>query len=184
MVLAKRFPGLVDKISPRYHINFWIQKKVPIPFKAGGAGTPDSRSKMKDVNFSRKLALLLLFGLIAAATISSTMDVHAAESVTLQLYNPGGSFEVTQVFAPRAGDLSGKTICELSDGAWEDSRTFPLIRELLQHLYPMAKILPYTEFPHGSGDSAGGENFPIDLDSTAALVKQKGCQAVIVGNAG
>ncbi len=125
-----------------------------------------------------------LLGLIAVLGLPLTKVVIAAEPVSLRVYDPGGSFEVTQTFAPRLSDLRGKTICELSDGQWEDTRTFPLITELLQKLYPTAKILPYTEFPHESSGSAPGGGFAIDLDTTADMVKQKGCQAVIVGNAG
>jgi hypothetical protein len=125
-----------------------------------------------------------LLGLLAISSVPLTRGLIAAESVILRVYDPGGSFEVTQTFAPRLSDLNGKTICELSDGQWEDTRTFPLITELLQKLYPTAKILPYTEFPHESSGSASEGGFAIDLDTTADLVKQKGCQAVIVGNAG
>ena len=133
-------------------------------------------------NLCNRIVSLLLLGLIP--TVPLTKSAIAAESVTLQVYDPGGSFEVTQTFAPRVNDLKGKTVCELSDGQWEDTRTFPLITELLQARFPTAKILPYTEFPHESSGSAEGGGFAIDLDTTADLVEQKGCQAVIVGNAG
>jgi hypothetical protein len=58
---------------------------------------------------------------------------------------------------------------------WEDTRTMDLVQELLQARYPDAKIIPYTEFPLGYG---------IDSDKTAASAQEKGCQAVILGNAG
>ncbi len=129
-------------------------------------------------------AWFFLLALIAIAAVPLTKEVTAAEQVTLRVYDPGGSFEVTQTFAPRVNDLNGKTVCELSDGQWEDTRTFPLITELLQARFPKAKIIPYTEFPHESSGSAEGGGFAIDLDTTADMVRQKGCQAVIVGNAG
>jgi hypothetical protein len=72
-------------------------------------------------------------------------------------------------------ELAGKTICELSDGAWGDYRTFPLIRELLQKQFPTVKIIPYTQFP------VGGDKF--DIDEIGKIIKDKGCQAAIIGNA-
>ena len=131
-----------------------------------------------------KVSLVCLLSLMVAMIVPPLNGASAAGSVTLKLYDPSGAFEVRQVFAPRLNDLNGKIICELSDGQWEDNRTFPVIREQLQRLHPTAKIIPYTEFPHESSGSASGGGFAIDLDSTANVVKQKGCQAAIVGNAG
>ncbi len=95
--------------------------------------------------------------------------------VTLTVYNPTGATEITYLHAPRVDTLAGKTICEISDNAWEHTRTFPLIRELLQKQFPTAKIIPYTEFP-------GGSNL-IDNKEIVDRVKEKGCEAVVVGNA-
>lgn len=134
--------------------------------------------------FCVRVLLIFLLVLMIVTAGPSIEGAIAAGPVTLRLYDPSGAFEVRQVFAPRLSDLNGKTICELSDGQWEDNRTFPVIRESLQGLFPTAKIIPYTEFPHESSGSASGGGFAIDLDSTANMVKQKGCQAVIVGNAG
>ena len=95
-------------------------------------------------------------------------------AVSLEVYDPTGMVERTVCHAPRLADLSGKTICELSDLQWEDYRTFPQIRELLQKRFPDAKIIPYTEFPGAYG---------VDAEALAKLIKEKGCEAVIVGNA-
>jgi hypothetical protein len=93
------------------------------------------------------------------------------------VYDPTGAIEVTQLFAPRLPDLNGKTICEMWNGMWQSDRTFSLIRQLLQKQFPTVKIIPYTDLPRAS--SSG------DLDPTMiAALKAKGCQAVIVGNAG
>jgi len=104
-----------------------------------------------------------------------------AGPVTLEVFDPSGAVEVTQLHAPRLDTLEGKTICELSNGSWEVDRTFPYIRELLQKMYPTVKMIPYTEFPYGSGTK--GEHL-IDDDEVAGMVKEKGCDAVIVGNSG
>jgi hypothetical protein len=127
-----------------------------------------------------------LMGTFLAASLSwigCVSAVPAAAQVTLTVYNPTGAVEVKQIFAPRLADLNGKTICELSNDGWEASRTFPAIRQLLQRQFPTVKFVPYTEFPHGHG-SAGGGTYAMDDDRIVDMVKKKGCQAVITGNAG
>lgn len=120
--------------------------------------------------------LTLLSGFIIVFTVTTTKGALAADPVALEVYDPTGAFEITQLHAPRIDTLHGKTICELSDDMWEVYRTFPLIRELLQRQFPTAKIIPHTEFPKGE--------LAIDDDKTADLIIKRGCQAVIVGNAG
>lgn len=106
---------------------------------------------------------------------NTTNEPNLGGPVTLKVYNPAGGFEVTQVHAPRLLDLNGKTICELSNGAWESPRTFVFIRELLQKQFADVRLIPFTEFPMGSEQ--------IDKESTIDVLVQKGCQAVITGNA-
>jgi hypothetical protein len=113
--------------------------------------------------------------------VEKIVEVPAGEAaeagpVTLELYNPAGAREVTQLFSPRLESLEGKTICELSNEGWQAHRTQPLVRELLQRMYPTANIIPYTEFPMGIGK----------MDSEAAIdaLVAAGCDAVITGNAG
>jgi hypothetical protein len=121
--------------------------------------------------------LTLTFLIVATATLSVFLPLEVlAAPVTLSLRNPTGGVEVTQLHAARLQDLNGKTICELSNDMWESHRTLPAVGELLKRQFPTAKIIPYTEFPHS--------NEAIDNDKTVAVIKQKGCQAVIVGNAG
>ncbi len=121
--------------------------------------------------------LFLVFALwfMAMAGIPITMNA-TAEPVTLKVYNPNGSFEVTQVHAPRLDTLHGKTICEVSNNSWDDYRTFPFIRDLLQKQYPTAKFVPYTELPM--------LNMQVDIPDLEKAIKAKGCQGAIVGNAG
>ena len=109
------------------------------------------------------------------ADLILTMGAEIQGKVTLETPDPRGAIEVTQLHAPRLANLSGKTICELSNGSWEHARTFPVIRKLLQQRYPDIKIIPYTEFPVGS---AG-----IDVEDIGKMVQEKGGQAVIIGNA-
>jgi len=95
--------------------------------------------------------------------------------VTLEVYSPAGAVDAQSRYAPRLASLEGKTLGELSDGMFESQTTFPRIRELLRSRYPTAKIIPWTEFPNGL--------HTIDDEEVARLIKQKGCDAVIVGNA-
>ncbi|MBI4334680.1 MAG: hypothetical protein HY673_25785 [Chloroflexi bacterium] len=97
-------------------------------------------------------------------------------NTTIEVYDPTGPLELTQTHAPRLDTLAGKTVGEVSNGMWEHDRIFPLIRRLLQERYPDIKFVPYTEFPEGSHE--------IQSERLGELAKQKGCQAVITGNAG
>jgi hypothetical protein len=95
------------------------------------------------------------------------------KKVTLEVLNPLGLLEVRQEAAPRLADLHGKTICEIwQTGMWIADETFPIVRELLQARFPDAKFIPYSDFPRGT------------TDEYVALVKAKGCDAVLVGNGG
>lgn len=120
--------------------------------------------------------------------VTRIVEVAAGEApveagpVVLEVFDPTGATEVTQLFSARLDTLDGKTICELSDAAWQDDRTFPLIREMLQKQFPTAKFIPYTEFSPEVTGATGP--YGIDDDKTIAALKEKGCEGVIVGNAG
>jgi hypothetical protein len=94
--------------------------------------------------------------------------------ISLDVFDPTGAFEVNYQHATRLGDLKGKTIAELSDRVWEDDRTFPFLREQLQKRIPEMKIIPYTEFPNVYG---------VTEEMLFKTLKEKGCDAAIVGNA-
>jgi hypothetical protein len=85
--------------------------------------------------------------------------------------------EVTQLFSPRLPSLNGKTICEMANYNWEWKRTFPIVHELLQRQFPDAKIIPYDQ-------TVSSRTHLEDLQNVAKVVKEKKCQAVIIGNAG
>ncbi len=120
----------------------------------------------------------LLLGLLLAVFALAPSIVTAQTPVKLEVYNPTGAIEVTQLFAQRLTDLNGKTICEISANHWEAPRTFALINELFQKQYPTTRIVPFTEMP------TIGVSQEIPTDVLNKVVKEKGCQAVIVGNAG
>jgi hypothetical protein len=129
------------------------------------------------------VAAIGMTGVLASCTkevevtqkITETVTVPPA-SVELEVYDPTGAIEITQLHAPRLDTLEGKTICELAvGGAWQWERTFPLIRDLLQNQFSTATFIPHTEFPIGV-------NMPDQ--ETLDLLKEQGCDAVIIGNAG
>ena len=95
-------------------------------------------------------------------------------TVSLDVYEPTGTVQMAELHAPRLHNLNGKTICELSDLRWEDYRTFPRIRELLQKRFPDAMLIPYTEFPSIYG---------VKPEVLSKAIKEKGCDCAIVGNA-
>ena len=100
--------------------------------------------------------------------------------VKFEVFDPSGFAESTEpsLYAPRLGDLSGKTVGMMSNGehgGWEVNRTFALISESLKKRFPDIKIIPFTEFPSGVGG--------IDADNIGDIVAAKGCDAVIGGNA-
>ncbi len=99
----------------------------------------------------------------------------SADSSILQVCDPTGGMEITEVHAPRLDTLDGKTICELSNDSWQAHRVLPEIRRLLQERFPTAKFIPYTEFPTG--------NERIDTEKAVELVARAGAHAVIIGNA-
>ncbi len=99
----------------------------------------------------------------------------------MEVYNPGGAVQVTNVHAPRLDTLKGKTIGEVTNGKYQFDRTFPVLREVLKKRFPDAKIIPYTEFPIGLYPGGGGS---VDPENIGELAKEKGCDCVIVGNAG
>ena len=103
----------------------------------------------------------------------------APEPVSLEVCDPTGGVEVTQLFSPRLPDLDGKVICELSNRMWEAPRTFPFLRELLKKKYPNTTIIPYEETPFFDERTS-----VKDLAEIARIVKEKGVQGAIIGNAG
>ena len=101
----------------------------------------------------------------------------AGDRVKLRVSDPTGILETSVLHADRLDTLEGKTICELSNGAWQFDRIFPFLREQLKKQFPTVNILPYTEV---IGSRADLEN----LDHVIKVLKEKGCQAVITGMAG
>ncbi|MFH1486089.1 MAG: hypothetical protein ABIH46_08465 [Chloroflexota bacterium] len=82
----------------------------------------------------------------------------------------------TSPMARPAGDLSGKTICELWDWVFRGEEMFPIMRESLAKRYPGIKFVDYSVF--------GNMHGPNERDLIASLperLREKGCDAVVSG---
>jgi len=104
------------------------------------------------------------------------------KSTNLRVFNPLSSVTTTVENAARLNTLQGKTICEIAaTGAkyWRADLTFPIIRNLLQKRFPEVRNVPYTEFPDGNS-----VKYPVPLDKIGELLKEKECDAVLLGNGG
>ena len=93
----------------------------------------------------------------------------------MEIYDPSGATEITELHAPRLETLNGKKVALLSNDSWQAHRTLPLVGEMIKADYPSAEIVGYEEFPIG--------NAVIDADGTVARAKELGVDAVVVGNA-
>jgi hypothetical protein len=83
--------------------------------------------------------------------------------------------------SPRLVDLSGKTVCALSNYVFQHKVTFPVIAEDLKRSYTGLKFISFTEFPDTHDETDSGKKAMANI---ARLLKEKGCQAVISGNGG
>ncbi|MFC1862041.1 hypothetical protein ACFLT4_07850 [Chloroflexota bacterium] len=80
---------------------------------------------------------------------------------------------------PGLTDLSGKTICELSDFMFRYDEVFPTIRELLRKRYSSVKFVEYSTF----GDLFGGK-LEEKIATLPDVLRKHGCDAVISGIGG
>ena len=94
---------------------------------------------------------------------------------TLEVYDPSGATEITQLHARRLDSLEGKTVALLSNDMWQAHRMLPMLRQLLESRYAGITVIPETEFPMG--------NTPIDKEETVDMLVERGVDAVIIGNA-
>ena len=100
------------------------------------------------------------------------------ENVVLTVFDPTGSVEITQEYAPRLDSYEGKTIAFVGNDMWEQKRMFEVIERRIRELYPSVTII-------------GAENFPQDTDKLTKvpngiteIMQEKGVDGAIIGNAG
>jgi hypothetical protein len=101
-----------------------------------------------------------------------------------KVVSPIGERHVEMItMPPRLDTLEGKTVCELWNESFKADVTFPVIRESLKKKYPGIKVVPYTEMPkHHLMENPGVTN--AESEALIAALKEKGCDAVVSGNAG
>ena len=80
---------------------------------------------------------------------------------------------------PRPANLNGITVCELSDYGFKAEVIFPILRGLLEQIYPGIKFIEYTAF----GNTHGSQEDEI-IASLPEKLKKYGCGAVISGIGG
>lgn len=106
-----------------------------------------------------------------AAAKSTPAVSRQDDMVIIEVIDPTGAVEAPVTFTKRLDTLAGKTIAQVGN-SWEGPRVHPLIKDLLEKLYPTAKIIPHTEMPDYT-----------DPELLVKAVKEKKCDAVIFGNA-
>jgi hypothetical protein len=87
--------------------------------------------------------------------------------------------------APRLDTLAGKTVGMVWNQAFNADITLPAIAEALKEKYPDIKIIPYTEMD-AAMQAAGPdpEDPKAEMVALQAVLKAKGCDALISGNGG
>jgi hypothetical protein len=90
----------------------------------------------------------------------------------------------TITMVPRPDTLDGKTVCMVWNHSFQADITLPAIGESLKEKYPDIKIIPHTEID-AAIQAAGRENPSAEEAAILqAVLKEKGCVALISGNGG
>ena len=160
-----------------------IPKRVPIPkIDRGGI-------LMKKQAVSVRLKVIFVFCLLITLVIGgcktnpSAVPKNSVEPV-YSVVSPLGDSTVKMItMAPRLNTLAGKTVCMVWNHAFKADITLPAIAESLKNKYPDIKIVPYTEID-AAIRAAGRESASTEAATLQAVLKEKGCDAVISGNGG
>ncbi|MFC1862150.1 hypothetical protein ACFLT4_04000 [Chloroflexota bacterium] len=101
-----------------------------------------------------------------------------------EVLSPLGEVVVEDVSSVRRlSDLKGKTICEVGNGAFRAGTILPMIGELLKKRYPGLQVIPHTAFPV-QAPTGNTEDLLKEVDTAVALMKEKGCDALITATGG
>ena len=116
----------------------------------------------------------------AAALVGCKQEEEPAAptTLTIETLDPCGSVAITQHFVDRLDTLEGKTIAFVTNDDWESSRTFPLLEELITKKFPGVTIIREDNFARGVND------ITKDNNGIAEVMKEKGVDGAILGNAG
>ena len=93
----------------------------------------------------------------------------------LEVFDPAGAIEITQLHAVRLDGLDGKRVGIVSNDEWQAHRTLPRLEELLRGAFSDIDIVPPENFPLG--------NEVIDSDELVEAARDQKVDAVIMGNA-
>lgn len=93
----------------------------------------------------------------------------------LDVYDPTGATEVSELHAPRLAQLAGRTVAFLSNDMWQAHRMLPALRDYLTAEIPGITTIPETDLPMG--------NVAIDREQTVDDLVARGVDAVVIGNA-
>ena len=86
--------------------------------------------------------------------------------------------------APRLDTLAGKTVCMVWNEAFKADVTLPAIGESLKEKYADITVIPHTEI-YAALQAAARENPSAEDEAILqAVLKEKGCEALISGNGG
>ena len=85
---------------------------------------------------------------------------------------------------PRLDTLNGKTVCMVWNEAFKADVTLPAIGESLKEKYPDLKIIPHTEIDAALQTAARENPSAEESAILQAVLKEKGCEALISGNGG
>ena len=106
-----------------------------------------------------------------------------AEPVYRVVSPPGDPTVKMITMAPRLDSLAGKTVCMIWNQSFKADITLPAIGESLKEKYPDIKIIPYTEIDAAIRDADRDDPSAVAA-ALQAVLKEKGCDAVISGNGG
>jgi len=102
---------------------------------------------------------------------------------THEVVSPLGEPVVNRItMAPRLNTLGGKTIGEIWNGGFRGDESFPMIERMLQERFPTVKLIPFTEFPLVTIASLHPERKEKTLQVLRDKMKEKSCDAAIIGN--
>lgn len=93
----------------------------------------------------------------------------------IEFYDPSGTLDASRPYAARLPSLAGKRIGLLSNAKWQAYRMLPMLKSMLEADFPGVEVVSEDRYPQG--------NAVIGNEDVAALVKNSGVDAVIVGNA-
>ncbi len=93
----------------------------------------------------------------------------------IEFFDPTSYTAVSQSHAPRLDSLQGKRIGFLTNEEWQSYFALPALKAQIEADIPGVEVLAVDAFPKG--------NARIGSDTVAALVKDSGVDAVIIGNA-